>query len=347
MTKYTVHIFQNMSEQYIGTLWVDWLVLILQCLFSFIVLLLFIVWIIKVRKNITLSSSHYIKYPISKFYFITCCLSFLFNLFCLIASIIRIYGRYILGTDTSFLHIVHVLIHTFQYLACIVLYIIFIGRLYFTFRDSSYSIMLNKGFIYLITIFFCLTISLMIWLEYSYANKDTKLSRAQKYSLRAYLKFSLIVLDISFNVILFWIFQTKLQQSIVSTSKCDNLLNESLINLHTHQEESVQSVTRHTILFTWLMIFNEIYWLLSGIIELHTAHVSKLEHKIEDLYTYIAQGIQAVVVSIILYLSFRISRREYDKSCGFFHGICYARLVKKTKQSISEIIDINHTVETL
>eukprot|EP01084_Bolivina_argentea_P120766 214107_1 len=344
------------SYDYVGEPWKDWVIFLFEIVCDALVLILFILWVIKIK-----SATKKIK---TKFYYITSILCYAFILLCITAIIFRIYGRYlihnkspiyktIISTNPTFTtkDLIHLSVHAFHYLCFIALYVIFIGRLYFIFEHTMYSIIYDKIFLVLISIFLISVVSIMSCVEYSYSpwyhayHKNS----STKNEIRAYMKFTLACLDVTLNVMVFFWFQRKLKRVLLSLDYSDlkneedddnQSLTTSLINLQSQQLSLLKLMTKQTILFTLIIMFNEIYWILSGYIDYTTRNSSSLQHKQADIYTYIAQGIQGVVIAIILFLTFQVNDNMYHKLCGCCQRSCYKYFVTKTKREIKQIINL-------
>ena len=355
------------TYDYVGEPWKDWFFLILQAIFDLTVIIIFIVWITKMKIS-KLNDNNNNSHTNRKFFIISCIICYTFIILCLTAIIFRMYGRYMIHEQgfykiqvTEILDwsdIIHLMVHGFHYLSFIMLYVIFLGRLYLTFKNSMYSITNDKYFLFFIFIFLVSTLSIMTWLEISYSNiidrNNEHYDKSKKYLTRAYLKWTLAVFDIILNLILFFTFQKKIKQLLLSTydssmyndymnmdDNDNNSVNSSLIELHENQQRLLKFITKHAVLFSLTIIFNEIYWILSGIVDFITATQGDNDkHKEIDIYTYFCQGIQGVILSIILYLIFAINQREYNKLCSFCQRLFYNYFVINTKTQIKQLVNL-------
>eukprot|EP01083_Nonionella_stella_P087526 243553_1 len=325
---------------------IDQIIIFLQCFFISLIVFLLFIWSIKMRHSMA---------PAPTFYCIVFLACYFFILLYMMAIILRVYGRYIdhnnspiYNTKISFTlqskDLIHLTIHAAYYLSCIMTYVLLIGKLYITFKNTALSIVHNKLILSFIIVFISCSLSIMISMEYVIATAH-RYNHQRKLKTQATLKFILLAIDILFNVFLFVTFQNKMKQLLL---RFDSLRDDSramhetpLTMIDFRQQILLQLIAKNAILFWFALLFHQIYWLMSGTID--ALFLDWSMHLELDEYTYIAQGFEGLVNALILYLTFDINQDEYYVLCRCCQYLCYKYFVVTTKRQIMKIYPVNPT----
>lgn len=219
------------------------------------------------------------------------------------------------------------------------LYLLFIGRLYFTFQHTQYQLsykILYLLFIIVITVT-CLSIFYIIWMLlqiFGVNLNDIWLT---------IIMLTYLIFDIIINATLLFLFLRKLKHVIVAQS--ENNLNQHLlikkpsndgylVDLDTAQLKFINVMTKLTLLSSITIIANELNYVLITI-----QFIWFTQYSWTYTANYTLRTITLTIAVINVYLNFEINDKFYHRICGSLHIKLYSHFVKDTRKTISKSIN--------
>lgn len=270
---------------------------------------------------------------------------------------------YYFATGIDVIHTDHlwliVFSNFFYGISSISLYIVIFGRLYFTFKYKAVRYQMNRSTIYFMIGFIVLNAVIILFytliMLFFYQQKVT-----QFYFI---LKITFIILDASdllLTIFMLVLFVYKLQQIIVGTSFAENYRSSYHLNSHSIRSESsiginsaniesnndielntmdiklITIITRHSILSSVVIIFNQVFY-ISVIVGSAVVFNSIDEQNLYFLaYSNLIKAVLGVVNAITLYLNFGFNILAYRRYCNGIHIYCYNYFEHRAKEEISQ-----------
>eukprot|EP01084_Bolivina_argentea_P090265 162685_1 len=288
--------------------------------------------------------------PISPFYkYVTIiCVTF-----CALSTIVDLihttiaYIRHEQSSDTYRFGTIMTIADITYFIASISLYILIIGKLYLTFKSTSYRVS-NKYIIFLsiliVTSVFCMT-QYLITLN----NKDTIkfLDNSVKFV------YAVIINDFIIDISVLALFVYKLQQLLIDTidiglihQNSDNIIQivkESAdeYDFQNSQKRLVALITRQSILGSIQIFFNCTFY-FKVLVDRYTVG-PKFPSDLAFQTSHCLRALENLVVIGTLYLNFNLNTGLYYKICGCCHNGCYLCCLKCTKRKITKkTMDVYH-----
>eukprot|EP01084_Bolivina_argentea_P077287 140157_1 len=231
---------------------------------------------------------------------------------------------------------------TCYYFGCITLYTLIIGRLYYTFKDTQYS--LSKFALFIYVILLSTSSGIMIYYVYVVA-KDHKLHNKSLGNT----DICLMIIDVILNTSMPILFITKLRKFILQMAVNDynecitnsikydkkhlNKLKKeleddpSMIVSKSRQYKLIKVVVRHTILSTVAIICNELFFLSNMLFYLYPT-IQNAEWWAKIVYT--VRDVEGVIILSVLYLNFNFNQDCYHCCCRLCDICCSYIFIKST-----------------
>ena len=228
----------------------------------------------------------------------------------------------------------------FYFLGTLILYLLFAGRLYITFRDTSYQ--LSPGIVTLVSIIVIITtLSETLYIAFLILQLF-KVYLPEELAL--YSQIAIVVTDFIINITLLSLFLRKLKHVVVAQS--ENNLNEQLLikqpsndgyllDLDTAQLKFVNIMTKMTLLSGISMMVYELHLLYLVALFLWFSH-----NGWAFILGYSTRTIYILSSTICIFLNFEINEDFYFKLCGKCHKSLYGLYVKDTKRQIRKSISV-------
>lgn len=234
---------------------------------------------------------------------------------CFICGLLDLYDNLICFLSNKYLfeiEIYNIINNCIYTIVLLSLFILFIGRLYYTFITTIYS--LNKIFLFFIFIIIIISLISLLNAEIGYARK-------QKYKISIAI---IIINDTILNIMCIIIFIYKLIQ--IGNNKYIQLNDDEQHN--DEQLNVINILIRHSILSTISIIFNQIWY---SILFYYTFiyRGTPDNQKLNDIISIelSIRTIYLMVNCIILYLNLNINHWLYYFYCKKCHLCCYNKFV--------------------
>eukprot|EP01084_Bolivina_argentea_P208999 356113_1 len=228
-------------------------------------------------------------------------------------------------------HIVETVADIWFFTANISLYILIIGRLYFTFKLSAYKLSqwIVIGLLFLISLQITLTIIYCIGLFLDSKHNNYSFELGATISVEA-------VNDFIINTILLILFTTKLRKLIMTIKMPQSNVSSPIERKHSiytaaliigHQMDTdivkrrqmlLKVIARYTIISCWIIICNQLWVTCNMIFYLFTSH-----DEITAVIMYLLRDFGATVIVLLLYLHFKFNWDTYFFLCRVCHNTCY------------------------
>ena len=218
----------------------------------------------------------------------------------------------------------------------LVIYLLFIGRLYYTFNDTYYK--LSSRMLMILVIIVIITTLISIFYITCLLLQLFNVYISTKWIYPLFIIY--IVHDMVLNATLMVLFVRKLKHVVVAQSEnqmATNLLttyrDEFFLNLDTSQLKFIHVMTKLTVLSGIIIICNEIaltFVMIEFIWLLHKPWPQFVKYSLRTIYLLIA------VINV--YLNFEINDKIYHRICGSLHIKLYGHFVKDTRRGIKKSI---------
>ena len=222
-------------------------------------------------------------------------------------------------TEDVAMEIIIFIADIFYFISTLSLYILFIGRLFISFKGTMYEI--SKLFLGLMGVLILITAGNMI--KYLVPISQTLAQR----------EISIIVLSINeviITIILCITFIYKLKKLVVMQSNgAANVESDiSGISLTNSQQRMLYLITKHSILSILMVVFNLIFY--SCLLYEIEIYISNFTVAVE----YGLRSLEMTLICFLLYLSFGFNDRLYVKICKICHSFCYKKCLTDSKKNI-------------
>ena len=276
--------------------------------------------------------------------------------FCFVSSIgdlIHIIMAYLnkdMSSNTNRYGNIMVVSDGFYFIGSLSMYIFIIGKLFITFKDTTYKVS-RKYISFLGLLIFTALIMMTL---YIIAIHDDEADEFLQHSTKFVT--IIIVIDFIIDIGVLSLFVYKLQQLLVESVDIDKMhkysysevakngnskdviqivrLTASEYTFEANQRKLISLITKQSVLGTIIILFNCAFY-VKVFIDRFTVNDDSLSPDVAFELSYCIRAIENVVVTFMLYLNFAFSDKLYYGLCGFCDTGCYKCCTLCTKRNIT------------